>query len=92
MHLAKVADESTIDASSLTEKKGYLTVYTDDFRAYESIKEYNAFGSEYVVHGDSGYTEDEVHVNICESHATVSLASNQGVCEDLLTRCLRFQI
>jgi len=39
-----------------------LTVYTYGFRAYESLKEDDAFTREYVVHGGGEYVDVDVHV------------------------------
>lgn len=38
-------------------------------------EEHNAFGREYVVHGDGEYTDDEIHVDTCESHVSQALAA-----------------
>ena len=69
-----------------------LTVYTDDFRAYEPLEDDDAFDREYVVHGDGEYADDEVHVNTCESHASQVrrwLSPHQGISKDKLTQYLR---
>jgi transposase-like protein len=67
---AKAADESTIRLLLVDSQQESLTVYTDGFRAYESLEADDAFDHEYVVHGDGEYADDEVHVNTCESHAS----------------------
>jgi len=53
-------------------KEESITVYTDGFRAYEPLEDDDAFDREYVVHGDSEYTDDEVRVNSYESHASLT--------------------
>jgi transposase-like protein len=54
------------------------------------------FDREYVVHGDGGYADGEVHVSTCESHASLTrrwLLPQQGVSKDKLTPYLRaFQL
>jgi len=73
-----------------------LTVYTDGFRAYDPLEGGDAFDREYVVHGDSEYADGEVHVNGCESHASLTrqwLSPHRGVSKDKLTPYLRpFQL
>ncbi len=68
---AKATDESTIRLLLADRKEESLTVYTDGLRAYEPLEADDAFGREYVVHGDGEYTDEEVHVNTCESHASL---------------------
>ncbi|MFP9061655.1 IS1595 family transposase [Natrialbaceae archaeon A-chndr2] len=93
---AKAADESTIRLLLADRKEESLTVYTDGFRAYEPLEEDDAFDREYVVHGDGEYADDEVHVNSCESHASLVrpwLSPHRGVSKDKLTQYLRaFQL
>ena len=48
------------------------TIYTDGFRAYEPLEEDDAFTPEYAVHGDGEYVDADVHVNTCESHASLA--------------------
>jgi len=89
---AKAADESTIQLLLANRKEESLTVYTDGFRAYEPLEDDDAFTREYVVHGDSEYADDEVHVNTCESHASQVrrwLSPHRGVSKDKLTQYLR---
>jgi transposase-like protein len=79
---AKAADESTIRLLLADRKEESLTVYTDGFRAYEPLDEDDAFDREYVVHGDGEYADDEVHVNTCESHASLTrrwLSPHRGI-------------
>jgi len=69
-----------------------MTVYTDGFRAYDPLEEDDAFDREYVVHGEGEYADDNVHVNTCESHASLArrwLAPHRGVSKDKLTPYLR---
>ena len=93
---AKAADESTIRLLLTDRKEESLTVYTDGFRAYEPLDEDDAFDREYVVHGDGEYADEEVHVNTCESHASLTrrwLSPHRGVSKDKLTPYLRaFQL
>ncbi len=60
----KAADESTIRLLLADRNEEPLTVYTDGFRAYELLEEDDAF--------DREYAADEVHVNTCESHASLT--------------------
>ncbi|SDK16433.1 Transposase and inactivated derivatives [Halovenus aranensis] len=86
--LAKAADESTIRFLLADRKQESIRVYTDGFRAYEPIEDDDAFDREYVVHGDGEYVDDEVHVNTCESHASLArrwLSPHRGVSKDKLT-------
>lgn len=73
-----------------------LTVYTDGFRAYEPLEEDDAFQRECVVHTEGEYADEEVHVNTCESHASLArrwLLPHRGLSKDNLTRYLRaFQL
>jgi len=93
---AKAADESTIRLLLADRNKELLTVYTDGFRAYEPLNEDDEFDREYVVHGDGEYTDDEMHVNTCESHASLTrrwLSPHPGLSKDKLTQYLRaFQL
>ena len=93
---AKAADESTIRLLLADRKEESLTVYTDGFRAYEPLDADDAFDRKYVVHGDGEYADDEVHVDTCESHASLTrrwLSPHRGVSKDKLTQCLRvFQL
>jgi transposase-like protein len=93
---AKAADESTIRLLLAAGQQESLTVYTDGFRAYEPLEEDDAFDREYVVHGDGEYADDEVHVNTCESHASLTrrwLSPHRGISKDKLTQYLRaFQL
>lgn len=69
---AKTADESTIRLLLVDRKKESLTVYTDCFRTYDPLEEDDEFGREYVVHGDGEYADGQVHINTCESHASLT--------------------
>jgi transposase len=93
---SKAADESTIRLLLADRQQESLTVYTDGFRAYEPLEEDDAFTREYVVHGDGEYVDGEVHVNTCESHASLTrrwLSPHRGVSKDRLTPYLRaFQL
>ena len=93
---AKAATESTIRLLLDNRQQESLTVYTDGFRAYEPLDEDNAFTREYVVHGDGEYVDGDVHVNTCESHASLArrwLSPHRGVSKDKLTPYLRaFQL
>jgi len=89
---AKAADESTIRLLLVDRKEESLTVYTDGFRTYDMLKEDDEFDREYVVHGDSKYTDGEVHVNTRESHCRVSdarLSPHRSISKDKLAEYLR---
>jgi transposase len=96
VHPARAADESTIRLLLDDRQQESLTVYTDGFRAYEPLDEDDAFDREYVVHGDGEYVDGDVHVNTCESHASLLrrwLSPHRGVSKDGLTPYLRaFQL
>ena len=93
---AKAATESTVRLLLAGRQQESLTVYTDGFRAYEPLDEDDAFTREYVVHGDGEYVNGDVHVNTCESHASLArrwLSPHRGVSKDRLTPYLRaFQL
>ncbi len=93
---AKSADESTIRLLLADRQQESLTVYTDGFRAYEPLEKDDTFEREYVVHGDGEYVDGDVHVNTCESHASLTrrwLSPHRGVSKDRLTPYLRaFQL
>jgi len=93
---AKAATESAIRLLLAHGKQESLTVYTDGFRAYDPLDEDDAFTREYVVHGDGEYVDGDVHVNTCESHASLArrwLSPHRGVSKDRLTPYLRaFQL
>ena len=72
---AKSADESTIRFLLSVSQQEPLTVYTDGFCAYDPLEKAERFDREYAVHGDGEYADDAVHVNMCESRATVALAA-----------------
>ena len=93
---AKSADESTIRLLLTDRQQEPLTVYTDGFCAYDPLDEDEEFDREYVVHGDGEYADDTVHVNTCESHASLArrwLSPHRGISKDRLTQYLRaFQL
>jgi transposase len=89
---AKAADESTIRLLLADRQPESLTVYTDGFRAYDPLEEDDVFDREYVVHGEGEYVDRDVHVNTCESHASLTrrwLSPHRGVSKDRLTPYLR---
>jgi transposase-like protein len=70
---------------------GPLTVYTDRFRAYDPLAEDGRFDREYVVHRNGEYADEAVHVNTCESHASLArrwLSPHRGISKDRLTQYL----
>ena len=69
---AKSADESTIRLLLADRQQDPQTVYTDGFCAYNPLEGDERFDREYVVHGDGKYADDTVHVNTCESHASLA--------------------
>jgi len=93
---AKSANESTVRLLLADHDEESLTVYTDGFRAYEPLEEDDAFTREYVVHGDGEYADGDIHVNTCESHASLTrrwLSPHRGISKDKLTPYLRaFQL
>jgi len=93
---AKSADESTVRLLLADHEEESLTVYTDGFRAYDTLEDDDEFTREYVVHGDGEYADGDVHVNTCESHASLArrwLSPHRGVSKDKLTQYLRaFQL
>ena len=93
---AKSADEPTIRLLLADRQQEPLTVYTDGFRAYGPLDEDERFDREYVVHGDGEYADETVHVNTCESHASLArrwLSPHRGISKDRLTQYLRaFQL
>ncbi len=93
---AKSAEESTVRLLLADHEQESLTVYTDGFRAYDSLEDDDAFDREYVVDGDGEYADGEVHVNGCESHASLTrrwLSPHRGIAKDKLTPYLRaFQL
>jgi transposase-like protein len=93
---AKSADESTVRLLLADHEEESLTVYTDGFRAYDPLEDDDEFHREYVVHGDGEYADGDIHVNTCESHASLVrrwLSPHRGVSKDKLTQYLRaFQL
>ena len=93
---AQAATESTIRLLLDNRQQESLTVCTDGFRAYEPLDEDDAFTRDYVVHGDGEYVDGDVHVNTCESHASLArrwLSPHRGVSKNRLTPYLRaFQL
>ncbi len=93
---AKSADESTIRLLLADRQQESLTVYTDGFRAYDPLEEDDEFTREYVVHSDGEYADGDIHINTCESHASLTrrwLSPHRGVSKDKLTPYLRaFQL
>ena len=93
---AKSANESTVRLLLADHEEESLTVYTDGFRAYDPLEDDDEFHREYVVHGDGEYADGDVHVNTCESHASLArrwLSPHRGVSKDKLTQYLRaFQL
>ncbi|GAB3703596.1 hypothetical protein GCM10028858_20980 [Halorubrum pallidum] len=93
---AKSADESAIRLLLADRQQEPLTVYTDGFCAYDPLDEDEQFDREYVVHGDGEYADETVHVNTCESHASLArrwLSPHRGISKDRLTQYLRaFQL
>ena len=88
--------KSTIRLLLADRQQESITVHTDGFRAYEPLAEDDGFTREYVVHGDGEYADKEVHVNTCESYASLTrrwLSPHRGISTDKLTQYLRaFQL
>ena len=93
---AKAATEPRIRLLLTDRQQESLIVYTNGFRGYEPLEEDDAFTREYVVHGDGEYVDGDVHVNTCESHASLArrwLSPHRGISKDRLTPYLRaFQL
>jgi transposase len=93
---AKAATESKIRLLLADRQQESLTIYTDGFRAYKPLEEDDAFTREYVVHGDGEYVDGDVHVNTCESHASLArrwLSPHRDGSKEKLTPSLRaFQL
>ncbi len=85
---AKSANESTVQLLLVNYDQESITVYTDGFRAYDPLEEYDVFTLKYVVHGDEEYADGDIHVNTCESHMSLTrrlLSPHQGMSRDKLT-------
>jgi len=65
----KAADESMIRLLLADHQQESLFVYTDEFQAHEPLEKDELFDVKYGVHDDGEYTDDEEHVDSCESHA-----------------------
>jgi len=92
VHSAKAADESTIRLLLSNRQQESVAVYTDGIRFYKPLDSDDAFDRQYVVHGESEYTNGDVHVNACESHASLArrwLSPHRDVSKDKLTPYLR---
>jgi len=68
----KPAEESTVRLLLANYDQELLTVYMDGFRAYDPLKDADSFIDEYLVHSDDKNADDNVHVNSCESHASLA--------------------
>jgi len=89
---AKSTDESTIRLLLEDYEEESLTVYTDGFRAYDPLEDDDSYDREYVVHGDGEYVDGDVHVNGCESHASLArrwLSPHRGISKTRLTLYFR---
>lgn len=53
-------------------KEQSVVVYTDSFQAYDPLDKDDVFDWEYVVHSDGEYIDRDVHVDTCESHASLT--------------------
>lgn len=89
---AKSADESTVRLLLADRQQEPLTLYTDEFRAYDPLEDDDGFAGESVVHGAGEYVNGDVHVNTCESHGSLLrpwLWPHRGVSKDKLTKYVR---
>ena len=89
---AKSGDESTIRLLLVARQQELPTVYIDGFRAYDPFAEDEQFEREYVVHGDGEYADETIHVNTCESHASLArrwLSPHRGITTGYLSQHLR---
>jgi transposase-like protein len=92
VHPAKSADKSTVRLLLAAAKQESVTVYTDGLRAYEPLDSDNAFDRQYVVHGEGEYADGDVHVNTCESRASLArrwLSPHRDVSKDKFMPYLR---
>ena len=92
MHPAKAAEESTIRLLLDGRQQESMTVYTDGFRAYDPLEKDDTFDRQFVVHSKGEYADGDVHVNTCESHASLArrwLSPHRGISKDKLTPYLR---
>lgn len=73
-----------------------LTVYTDEFRAYDPLEEDETYQREAFIHRGGEYVDGDAHVNTSESHASLVrrwLSAHRDVSKDKLTPYLRvFQL
>ena len=68
----KSADEPTVWLLLADRQQKSLTVYIDGFCAYDPLAEDDQFDRAYVVYGDGEYADKTVHVNTCESYASLA--------------------
>ncbi len=66
---AKSADEATVRLLLGNHEKESQTVYTDGFRADDSLDDDESPHREAVIHSDGEYVDRDAHMNTCESHA-----------------------
>ncbi len=90
----KSADESTIRLLlAVSQQEPRLA---DGFYVYDPLAEDEQFDRGYVVYGDGEYANETVHVNTCESHASLArrwLSPHRGISKDYLTQYTRaFQL
>ena len=69
---AKSADGATVRLLLDNCEKESLTIYTDGFRAYDSLDDDENFCRESVIHGDGEYVNGDAHMNTRESHASLA--------------------
>lgn len=60
---SKSADEPTVRHLLVVSEEESQSVYTDRFPTYDPLEEDDQFHREYVVHSNSEYADDEVHIN-----------------------------
>ncbi len=89
---AKSTDESTVRLLLDDHEEESLTVYTDGLRAHDPLEDDDSYDREYVVHGNGEYVDGDVHVNGCESHASLArrwLSPHRGISKTRLTLYFR---
>jgi transposase-like protein len=89
---AKSTEESTVRLLIADHEQESLTVYTNRFGAYDPLEDDDEFDRKYVVHSGGEYADGEVHINSCESHASLArrwLSPHRRVSKDKLTPYLR---
>lgn len=67
---AKPADESTVRLLNGDHDEESLPVYTDEFRVYNPLKDYENYERDTVIYGEGEYVDGDAHVNILGNHSS----------------------